>query len=248
MSRAEPSAEANALRAKIAACTKVLVDNGVMSYSGHVSGRSPDRPDTFYIQPIETPRAGLRPDDLLLCDLDGKILSGPQGERAPAEVALHCEILRARPDVNSVAHFHHDRTNSFTLVEDRPLMLVKNHAIRWVDGIPVHDDPSHVANAELGRSVAKTLGATHALQIRAHGQVITAESVEAVLVDSVHFVENAEAMYAAAMLGRVRPLSAADIEAFAKYFLRDRHVKKLWRYYVETGQASGLIPTDWPLL
>ena len=236
------------LRAKVASCTKLLVANGIMSYSGHVSARLPDRPDAFLIQPIDTPRAGLRPEHLLICDYDGVILDGPKGEKAPAEVALHCEILRARPDVNSVAHFHHDRTNSFTLVEDRPLLLVKNHAIRWRDGIPVHSDPAHVANAELGRSVARTLGDKHALQIRAHGQVVTAESVEAVLVDSVHFVENAEAMYAAAVLGRVLPLSASDIESFARHFLRDRHVKKLWRYYIETGQASGLIPSDWPLV
>jgi L-ribulose-5-phosphate 4-epimerase len=237
-----------ALRAKIAACTKTLVSEGVMTYSGHVSARLPDRSDAFLIQPIETPRAGLRPEDLLVCDYDGRVLEGPAGEKPPAEVALHCEILRARPDVNSVAHFHHDRTNSFTLVEDRPLLVVKNHAIRWRNGIPVHEDPAHVANAELGRNVARTLGDKHALQIRAHGQVVTAESVEAVLVDSIHFVENAEAHYAAAMLGRVRPLSEDDMESFARYFLRDRHIKKLWRYYVETGQASGLIPSDWPLL
>ena len=236
------------LRAKVAACTKTLVANGVMTYSGHVSARLPGAPDLFLIQPIDTPRSGLRPEDLLVCDFEGAVVEGPAGQKPPAEVALHCEILRARPDVNSVAHFHHDRTNSFTLVEDRPLLLVKNHAIRWRDGIPVHPDPAHVANAALGRSVAQTLGAKHAMQIRAHGQVITAESVEAALVDSIHFVENAEAMYAAAMLGRVLPLSETDIESFARYFLRDRHIDKLWRYYVETGQSSGLLAADWPLI
>lgn len=235
------------LRAKVAACTLLLVDNQLMNYSGHVSARTPDRPETFFIQPIDVPRAGLRPEHLLICDYDGNVVEGPPGEKPPAEVALHGEILRARSDVNAVAHFHHDRTNSFTLVEDVPLLLVKNHAIRWRSGIPVHEDPAHVATAELGRSVAGTLSDKHALQIRAHGQVVTAESVEAVLTDSIHFVENAEAMYAAAAIGRVRPLSENDMDSFAKYFLRDRHVKKLWRYYIETAQGSGLIPRDWPL-
>lgn len=236
------------LRTKVAACTKILVANGVMTYSGHVSARVPDRTDAFFIQPIDSPRSGLHPDDLLVCDLNGAILDGRAGRKAPAEVALHCEIFRARADVNAIAHFHHDRTNSFTLVDDRPLPLVKNHAIRWRNGIPVHPDPAHVANAELGRAVARTLGSCHAMQIRAHGQVVTAESVEAVLVDSIHFVENAEAAYAAALLGVVRPLSEADIESFARYFLRGRHIDKLWRYYVETSQASGLLASDWPLL
>ena len=181
------------LRMKVAACTLLLVHNGCMNYSGHVSARLPGR-DAFLIQPIDVPRSGLRPEHLLVCDYDGNILSGPAGQKAPAEVSLHGEILRARADVNSVAHFHHDLTNSFTLVEDLPLRVVKNHAIRWQSGIPVHADPAHVANAELGRAVVETLGPHHALQIRAHGQVITAESVEAVLTDSIHFVENAQAM------------------------------------------------------
>ena len=234
------------LRMKVAACTLLLVHNGCMNYSGHVSGRLPGG-ETFLIQPIDVPRSGLRPDDLLVCDLDGQVVRGRAGSKAPAEVALHAEILRARPDVNSVAHFHHDQTNSFTLVEDMPLRIVKNHAIRWRSGMPVHADPAHVATPELGRAVAHTLGPHHALQIRAHGQVITAESVEAVLTDSIHFVENAQAMHNACVLGRLVPLSEDDMESFAKYFKRDRHVDKLWRYYVESWQTAGVVPTEWQI-
>ena len=234
------------LRMKVAACTLLLVHNGCMNYSGHVSARRPGR-DAFLIQPIDVPRSGLRPEHLLVCDYDGNILSGPAGQKAPAEVSLHGEILRARADVNSVAHFHHDLTNSFTLVEDLPLRVVKNHAIRWQSGIPVHADPAHVANAELGRAVVETLGPHHALQIRAHGQVITAESVEAVLTDSIHFVENAQAMYHACLLGRLAPLSDADMASFGKYFKRGRHVDKLWRFYVESGQTIGVVPQEWQI-
>jgi ribulose-5-phosphate 4-epimerase/fuculose-1-phosphate aldolase len=240
-----PPANSEALlRMKAAACTQILVHHKLMGYSGHVSARLPGR-DAFLIQPIDVPRSGLRPDDLLVCDFDCNVLEGTPGEKPPAETALHAEIFRARTDVNSVAHFHHDLTNSFTLVEDRPLLIVKNHAIRWADGIPVHPDPAHVANAALGRAVVNTLGNHHALQIRAHGQVITAESVEAVLTDSIHFVENAEAMYHASCLGKVVPLSAADIASFAEHFKRGRHINKLWRFYMESAQSGGVIPADW---
>ena len=234
------------LRMKVAACTLMLVNEKCMNYSGHVSARLPGG-DTFLIQPIDVPRSGLRPDDLLVCTLDGEVVRGNGDSKPPAETALHAEILRARPDVNSIAHFHHDQTNSFTLVEDMPLRIVKNHAIRWRSGMPVHADPAHVANAELGRAVANTLGPHHALQIRAHGQVITAESVEAVLTDSIHFVENAQAMHNACVLGRLVPLSEEDMESFAKYFKRDRHVDKLWRYYLECWQTAGVVPADWQI-
>jgi ribulose-5-phosphate 4-epimerase/fuculose-1-phosphate aldolase len=234
------------LRAEVAACTLLLNDLGILGYSGHVSARLPRR-DTFLIQSFDQSRASLGPDDLLVCDLDSKTLSGPAGLKPPSEVYLHCEILRAREDVNAVAHFHHDLTTAFTLAEGAALAPVKNHAVRWASGIPVHADPSHVSDPALGGALARTLGPHHALLIRAHGQVIVAESVPAVLIDSVHFVENAQAMYQAAMLGKVMPLTAGEVAAFERDFVRERHVGKLWKYYIGRGRASGLLPTDWDL-
>jgi len=234
------------LRSEVAACTLLLNDLGILGYSGHVSARLPQG-DSFLIQSFDQSRASLGPDDLLVCDLDGKTVSGPAGLKPPSEVYLHCEILRAREDVQSIAHFHHDLTTAFTLADGVALAPVKNHAVRWASGIPVHADPSHVSDPALGRALAQTLGPHHALLIRAHGQVVVAESVPAVLIDSVHFVENAQAMYQAAMLGKVMPLTADETTAFARDFHRDRHVGKLWAYYVGRGRASSLLPADWDI-
>ena len=99
----------------------------------------------------------VRPLQSIVALFDGKVLAGPKDKRPVSEVFLHTEILRARPDVNSVAHFHHELTTVFTLVEGLELKLIKNHAVRWVSGIPVHQDPSHVSDPELGRSLAATL-------------------------------------------------------------------------------------------
>jgi ribulose-5-phosphate 4-epimerase/fuculose-1-phosphate aldolase len=234
------------LRREVAATTLILNDEGLMGYSGHVSARLPGE-DAYLIQPLDTSRAGLKPDDLLVCDYDGNVVRGNGKSRPPAEVFLHGEILRARPDINSVAHFHHDLTNVFTVVEGVELAPIKNHSIRWRSGIPVHPDPSHVSDSGLGRAVAETLGPHHALQIRAHGQVVAAESVRAVLIDSIHFVENAVTMYHAAALGKVRALSEADMDAFAVAFKRDPHIAKLWTYYVGIVRANGRVPTDWAI-
>lgn len=234
------------LREQVAACTLLLNDLGLLGYSGHVSARLPGR-DAFLIQAFDQSRASLKPSDLLVCNFEGKMLSGPKGVRPPSEVYLHCEILRARPDVNSIAHFHHELTTVFTLVEGLELKLIKNHAVRWVSGIPVHADPSHVSDPALGRAVADTLARHHALLIRAHGQVVTAESVRGVLIDSVHLVENAEVMYQASALGQVIPLSKAEIDGFLHDFKRDQHIAKLWKYYVGIGRDKGLLPKAWKL-
>lgn len=234
------------LREQVAASTLLLNDLGIMGYSGHVSARLPGG-DRLLIQAVDQSRASLGPDDLLICDVDGRKVAGPEKLRPPSEVFIHTEIFRARPDVNSVAHFHHDLTTTFTLANGPALVPVKNHAVRWAEGIPVHPDPSHVDTPALGRALAATLGACHALLIRAHGQVVAAESVPGVLIDSVHFVENAEAMYRAAMLGPVLPLTADEIANFRRSLTRDHHLRKLWIYYVGRGRASGLLPADWQL-
>jgi L-ribulose-5-phosphate 4-epimerase len=227
------------LRREVAAVTLMLNDLGILGYSGHVSARLPDG-DTFLIQSFDQSRAELTPEALLICDLDGRMLSGPPGQRPPAEVFLHCEMLRARPDVNSVAHFHHDRTTTFTLVEDVQLVAIKNHAIRWASGIPVHADPSHVNTPERGRALASTLAAHNAALIRA-------ESAPALLIDCVHFVENAEAMYDASLLGRVKPLTEAEIALFTQDLKRDKHIAKLWTYYVGRARTKGVLPQAWAL-
>jgi L-ribulose-5-phosphate 4-epimerase len=241
-----PQADEWKLRGQVAACTLLLNDLGLLGYSGHVAARIPGR-DAIIIQSRDQPRAKLAHDDLLICDFDGKLLEGPPGVRPPSEIFLHTEIMRARPDINAVAHFHHDRTTVFTMVEGITLKLIKNHAIRWRNGIPIHPEPGHVNTPARGRALVATLGAAHALLIRAHGQVITAESVPAVLVDSATFIENAEAMILASQLGRVLPLSEAEIADFSASLGRDHFVHKAWTYYVTLGRGRGVLPKEWDL-
>src|SRR5258708_3482682 len=90
------------LRHQVAATTLLLVSEGILGYSGHVSARLPGA-ETFLIQPVDQSRAELKPEHLLVCGLDGKKRSGPDGIRPPSEVFLHSEIYRARPDVHAIA-------------------------------------------------------------------------------------------------------------------------------------------------
>jgi ribulose-5-phosphate 4-epimerase/fuculose-1-phosphate aldolase len=133
------------------------------------------------------------------------------------------------------------------MVADAALKLIKNHAIRWSNGIPVHPEPGHVNSPARGRALAATLGEAHALLIRAHGQVVAAESVAAVLVDSVNFVENAEAMILASQLGRVLPLTDAEIADFRASLNRNHFIGKAWTYYVTLGRKRGVLPAEWEI-
>jgi L-ribulose-5-phosphate 4-epimerase len=232
------------LRQQIAICTRIMNLEGLIDYSGHVSARLPEGRG-IVIQSFDDSRAALEPDDLLICDFDGNVIDGPKDKAPPREVYIHTEIMKARPDVNAVGHFHPETATMFTLVEDRPLVPVKNHAARWMDGIPVHPDPGHINTVESGQALAATLGACHAALIRAHGVAVTAESVEALLIDSVHFEENAKTLFHAAALGQVKGLSEGEMTDFLSRFNREAHIAKLWKYYVGRGIDSGAVPAEW---
>ncbi len=96
------------LRQEVATCTRLLQMLGILGYSGHVSVRVPGD-EAFLIQPIDRSRADVVPSDLMLVDLSGDLIPDEDGEnelRPPSERFIHSEILRARGDVNAVAHFH----------------------------------------------------------------------------------------------------------------------------------------------
>jgi ribulose-5-phosphate 4-epimerase/fuculose-1-phosphate aldolase len=233
------------LRVQIAALTRLLHKEGILTYSGHASVRLPGR-DAFLIQSINDSRAGIEPGNFLICDLDCNVLEGPAGDRPPLETFIHSEILRARPDMEAVVHTHSDLAAMFTMLDGVELALMKSHAHRWASGIPTHPDPSHIKTAEQGKQLAASLGDHFGALLRAHGGVLVAESLPALLVDAVHFEENATAHYQAATVGKIKPLTRAELDLLATSDNnREQHCYKLWRHYVGMGLDDGTLPRDW---
>lgn len=235
------------LRAQLAAATRLLVAEDILDYSGHISARDPLRPDALFIQKGMSPRATLHPQDVLHVDFDGTIISGEAG-KPPVELPIHSEIYRARPDVTAIIHSHMERAICFTLMKNVSLVPVRARAVRWQSGIPTDPDPSHIKLPAQGRALAATLGPHHAALMRAHGLVLVAESVPALLVDAVHFDENARALLNVLQAGaEALPLTEEEMEQINRHEMRPFHVRKLWAYYLERGHEAGLIPRDWPL-
>jgi ribulose-5-phosphate 4-epimerase/fuculose-1-phosphate aldolase len=233
------------LRVQIAALTRLLHKEGILTYSGHASVRVPGR-DAFMIQSINDSRASIEPGGFLVCDLDCNVLEGPAGQRPPLEVFIHSEILRARPDAQAVVHTHSDLAAMFTMLEGIELALMKSHAHRWASGVPTHPDPSHIKTAGQGEELARSLGDHHGALLRAHGGVLVAESLPALLVDAVHFEENARAHYQAATVGKIKPLTRAELDLLATADNnREQHCFKLWSHYAGMGLEDGTLPRDW---
>ena len=103
----EPSSDLDTIRSEVADACRVLAARGLADgLLGHVSVRV----DAEHVLvrcrgPRERGLAHTEPADVRLVDLDGRgDLVG--GYRVPAELPLHTEVLRHRPDVGAVVHAH----------------------------------------------------------------------------------------------------------------------------------------------
>lgn len=228
---------------EVAAATRILVAEKILDYSGHVSTRLPDGKG-FLIQTGLDSRAQLRPERLLHVDYEGRVVEGEGNP--PAELALHLEILKARPDIESVLHCHMDLAIAFTMMKGVKLQLMRARAVRWESGIPTHPDPSHIKETAQARALAKTLGPHQAVLMRAHGLTLVAESVPALLVDAVHFQENALAMMQVLQSGaEPEALTQEELVQINKHEMRVFHIGKLWSYYVQKAVSEKIIPSEW---
>lgn len=228
------------LRGEVAAATRMLVQLGLLDYSGHVSARLPGS-EAFLIQQASDPRSAVVPQRILTVGFDGKVVEGKG--RPPVEIPIHAEIYKARPDVEAVLHAHIEIAIAFTMMEGVKLVPMRARAVRWQSGIPMDDDPSHIKTTAQGAKLARALGPHHACLMRAHGVVLTAESVPALLVDAVHFDENARALLTVLQAGaKPLPLTRAELTQIDRHEMREFHVAKLWDYYAANARSAGVLP------
>lgn len=142
---------------------------------GHVSARDP-RGRGFWMKPAGFGLEEIRPADLLLVDLDGTVLAGRHPRHS--EYPIHAELYRARADVEAVVHTHPPHSNVFSSLRV-PLRPLSHEACLFVPpDVPRFGETSDlIVTAELGRAVAKTMGAHRTLFLENHGIVTAGASV-----------------------------------------------------------------------
>jgi L-ribulose-5-phosphate 4-epimerase len=226
------------LREQVLTCTRLLVFSGILDYSGHVSARIPGE-DRMLIQARDASRASLSADDLLVVDLEGRVV---EGDGVPVvEWPIHAGAYRARPDVAVVCHGHPTLSTSFSMV-DRPLLPMRHFAYKHPDGLAIHPDSTHIVTLEQGDALAKTLGTADACLIRSHGTLLVARRMQELFMDCLDLEENARTLLIAAQLGTILPIGHEEAaEIGASYGRTGHRPNKVWEHYLQKGRAVGVI-------
>jgi len=150
---------------------------------GHASVRRPGA-DTFWMKPHRLGLEEVKPEDMLLIDLDGRVVRGKRPRHS--EVFIHSEIYRARRDVCAVVHTHAVPATVFASL-GVPLRPLTHEAAHFVPpDIPRFDETTDlIITPERGKAVARTLGNHPVLFLVAHGIVTVGAAIEEAAVNAL---------------------------------------------------------------
>ena len=226
----KPSAAAEKdLKRRLVEASRILAMEGHGDLVwGHASVRVPGE-NTFWIKPTGLGLDEIRVEDLLLCDLDGRVVRGTKPRHI--EVYIHSEVMRVRPDVNAVVHTHAIYPTVFASL-GVPLEPVTHEATVFVPpDIPRFDETTDLINTpERGRAMARVLGGSDALLLVSHGIVTCGRTLERAAINALLLDR---ASMAQVLLGGapVRHVSnKADSLAKRELLLSDSHQALRWGY------------------
>jgi ribulose-5-phosphate 4-epimerase/fuculose-1-phosphate aldolase len=177
----------DAIRQDVADACRVMAARGIADgVLGHVSVRVDDEHMLIRCRgPRERGLAFTVPDDIRLVDLDG-YGDLPGSYTVPAELPLHAEVLRRRPEVRAVVHAHPFAVVAADLAGHpiRPLLgaFDISGAHLAAGGVPVHPRSVLVRTRVLAAEMVASMGDRSVVVLRGHGLTATGDlPAEAVL-------------------------------------------------------------------
>src|SRR5215469_14200141 len=167
------------LRQRLAKAHRILTAGGIWPLTkGHVSARIPGTDNVLILGHIHSEGRSLIDtdvDDLVTVDLDGNWLEGriePVDERF-----LHLEIMKARPDVNSIVHAHPPIATAFGIANVN-ILPVGNRGAIFAPMVPILDYDRQIDTPERGRMVSDLMGDGYAVVLKNHGVAVAADTIE----------------------------------------------------------------------
>jgi len=229
----------NRARRLLAAASIIQYRYGLTDYLGHTSVRLTGGGRTL-IKPKHSPTVRamdtLGPEDFIVVDDDGIAESGPM---PPAEVFLHTEILRARPDINVVVHTHQVNAQAIGVLGAPILPLLHVQAPLVERPVPTWPCPLLVTNKERGAELAEALGDHKVALLQGHGIVSVATTIEEATINAIHLEQLAAINLEALRTGRSPRIIPQEEIAILRAELAP--VAGRWAYYASIFDVDSAL-------
>ena len=226
------------LRAQVAWGCRILQRHGHGDVAlGHISARHPGL-DAMLMKGKGVGLDEVTAANVVLIDFEGRRLEG--SHPIHAELPLHSEVYRARPDVGAVVHTHPPYATALSAT-GLPLRPVTPHGTLFADGLPVFDETAAViTNPREGARVAAALGSHNAVILKNHGILAVGPTVPWAVYTAAMLERAAELQALAHGFGTPEPISDEMAKAMQGRQHGERQAGEYWEYMKRALRRAGL--------
>jgi L-ribulose-5-phosphate 4-epimerase len=221
---AESEAAIATVRAEVAALHGELVRYGLVVWTGgNVSGRVPGT-DYFVIKPSGVAYDDLTPENMILCDLDGRVVPGSLGsERSPSsDTAAHAYVYRQMPEVGGVVHTHSTYAVAWAARGEEIPCVITGMADEFGGPIPIGPF-AIIGDDSIGRGIVETLRGhrSRAVLMQNHGPFTIGTTARDAVKAAVMCEDAARTVHLAREAGPLIPIPQDRIDSL---YQRYQHV------------------------
>jgi L-ribulose-5-phosphate 4-epimerase len=205
------------LRAQVCALHAELVRNNLVAWtSGNVSARVPGE-DLMVIKPSGVSYDDLAPENMVVCDLEGKAVEG--SFKPSSDTASHAYIYREMPEVGGVVHTHSTYATAWAARGEAIPCVITAMADEFGGEIPLGPF-APIGDDKIGRGVVDTLRGhrSPAVLMKSHGVFTVGPSATAAVKAAVMTEDVARTVHIARAYGELTPLPREQVDALhARY-------------------------------
>jgi L-ribulose-5-phosphate 4-epimerase len=185
-----------------------LPKNRLVTWTGgNISARDPET-GYMVIKPSGVLYEDLRPEHLVILDMEGKVIEGDL--KPSSDTASHLYIYRHRPDVCGIVHTHSPYATAFAAL-GRPIPVYLT-AIADEFGGPIPCGGfALIGGEQIGQEVVKSIGTSPAVLLKNHGVFTVGPSAEAAVKAAVMVEDVARTVWIALQMGRPEEIPADQV-------------------------------------
>lgn len=191
-----------------------IYNRGLTTTSGGNISIKDDNGD-IWVTPSAVDKGSLKRDDIMLVKASGEII----GKHTPSsEYPFHKAIFDVRPDIRAIVHAHPPALVSFSIVRQfpDPSVIPQAKKVCGEIGYAPYELPGSDA---LGASIAAEFEKGYnSVIMENHGTVVGGSNLQEAFERFETFEFSARTIINAQMLGEVRYLSEADLNAFEQQY------------------------------
>jgi L-ribulose-5-phosphate 4-epimerase len=204
------------LRARVCRLHDELPRNNLVAWtSGNVSARDPQT-GLVVIKPSGIRYQDLTPENMVVVDLDGKVV---EGEHKPSSDTLaHVYVYRHRPDVNGMVHTHSTFATAWAAV-GKPIPPVLTAICDEFGGPIPLGAYARIGGDEIGQEILRSIGESPAILMKNHGVFTIGKTPEAAVKAAVMVEDVARTVFYALQLGQPDEIPAEEVRRAHRRYL-----------------------------